>query len=136
GGGLRPRRRAVNLVELVELSTKRLARVLDATEVRIDADADLPAVLVDHTMFEQVVTNLLENAARHSPAGCPIEIDVRATGGGRAGGRSDVELIVRDHGAGVPAGQRQTVFEPFRSSGATSGVGLAICRAVVTAHGG
>jgi K+-sensing histidine kinase KdpD len=130
GGGLRPRPRAVDLVELARLCTERLGRVLDGTEVRVRADADVPAVLVDHTLFEQVVTNLLENAARHSPPGQPIDVEVAAAG-------RVVELVVRDHGPGVPAAEQDAVFEPFRSGGGgTTGVGLAICKAVVEAHGG
>jgi two-component system sensor histidine kinase KdpD len=131
GGGLSPRRVAVDLPELVRLCTHRLDRVLDDIEVRIDAPTDLPTVFADHTLVEQVVTNLLENAARHSPPGTPIIVRLRAL-------RKTVELAVIDHGAGVRAGDSKVIFEPFRSgtSGGTSGIGLAICKAVVEAHGG
>ena len=131
GGGLSPRRVAVDLPELVRLCTHRLDRVLDDIEVRIDAPTDLPTVFADHTLVEQVVTNLLENAARHSPPGTPIIVRLRAL-------RKTLELAVIDHGAGVRAGDSKVIFEPFRSgtSGGTSGIGLAICKAVVEAHGG
>jgi K+-sensing histidine kinase KdpD len=130
-GGLQPRRRAVDLAELAQLCTQRLARALDSTEVRVSADPDTPIVLGDHALLEQVVTNLIENAARHTPAGSPVEVEVHACPG-------SVELAVRDHGPGVPAEHRAAIFEAFRSgrTDVTSGVGLAICAAVVEAHGG
>jgi two-component system sensor histidine kinase MprB len=76
------------------------------------------------------VNNLLDNAAKHSPAGAPVEVRVR-TG----------ELTVRDHGAGVPAADAPHVFDRFyRGANARgrpgSGLGLAIVRQVAEAHGG
>jgi two-component system sensor histidine kinase KdpD len=131
GGGLTPRRVAVDLPELVRLCTHRLDRVLGDTEVRVDAPSDLPTVFADHTLLEQVVTNLLENAARHSPLGTPIIVELRAV-------RKTVELAVIDHGVGVTAEDSRLIFEPFRSGtqGGASGIGLAICKAVVEVHGG
>jgi two-component system sensor histidine kinase KdpD len=131
GGGLEPRRQAVDIVELVELCAARLSRVLAETGVVIDAAPDLPLVLADHTLLEQVMTNLIENAARHSPRGASVDIMVRADA--RA-----IELVVADGGPGVSAADRATIFEPFRSgpSAGKSGIGLAICKAVVEAHGG
>jgi K+-sensing histidine kinase KdpD len=131
GGGLRPRRQAVDLVELVEGCIERLGHALAGTEIVVDAPADLPLVLADHVLVEQVVTNLLENAARHSPEDRPVEVALRCHGDGGA-----VELLVADHGPGVPADQMATVFEPFRSSSGSTGMGLAICKAVVEAHAG
>jgi two-component system OmpR family sensor kinase len=77
------------------------------------------------------VTNLLENAARHSPPGRPVEVGLTATG-------RLVRLQVADHGPGVAAEDAETVFEPFHSGtlAGSSGLGLAICKAVVEAHGG
>ena len=131
GGGLRPRRQAVDLAELARRCVDRLGHALTATDVVIDADADLPLVLVDHTLFEQVVTNLLENAARHSPPGEPIEVSLHSLPGA-------VELQVADHGPGVAPEHAATIFEPFRSgtTSGSSGIGLAICKAVVEAHAG
>jgi K+-sensing histidine kinase KdpD len=131
GGGLEPRRQAVDIAELVQLCIGRLSRVLGHCGVVVDAAADLPLMLADHTMLEQVVTNLIENAARHSPPGVSVEITVRAYA--RA-----VELVVADGGPGVSADDIDRIFEPFRSGprAGSSGVGLAICKAVVEAHGG
>jgi signal transduction histidine kinase len=80
---------------------------------------------------EQVVVNLLENAARHSPDGASVVVGVHRDGDG-------VRIDVDDQGPGLDPGLHDLVFEPFRSGrvAGTSGVGLAIARAVVDAHGG
>jgi K+-sensing histidine kinase KdpD len=131
GGGLVPRRQAVDIVELVQLCTIRLARPLAGIDVVIDAPPDVPLVFADHTLLEQVVTNLLENAARHSPLGVAVDVVVRA-------GATSIEFVVADGGPGVHPDDVAAIFEPFRSGSTAgqSGIGLAICKAVVEAHGG
>ena len=101
--------------------------------VQTELPADLPLVDGDYTQLELVVTNLLENASRHAPPGSIVRI-----GGRRIVDRGQVEVWVSDEGIGVPDYERQRVFEPFhRGEGSrSSGVGLAICKAVVEAHGG
>src|SRR5204863_3176589 len=83
------------------------------------------------TLIDQVVTNLLENAARHSPEGGTVRVRAREHDGW-------VEVSVSDQGPGVDPADRDRIFEPFRrGEGSTSsGVGLAICKAIVEAHGG
>ena len=97
-----------------------------------------PAVVIgDDNRLRQVVGNLVGNAARHTPAGTPIEVAV-----GTEDGRAVLE--VRDHGPGLPPEHAVKVFERFyrvdasraRSQGGGSGLGLSIVTAVVTAHGG
>ena len=97
-----------------------------------------PAVVIgDDNRLRQVVGNLVGNAARHTPAGTPIEVAV-----GRENGRAVLE--VRDHGPGLAPEHAVKVFERFyrvdasraRSQGGGSGLGLSIVTAVVTAHGG
>lgn len=130
-GTLQPDRQAVDLGELVTSSAERMERVLEGLAVTLDVAPDLPLVPADYSQVDQVVTNLLENAARHSTPGAPIEVTVA---------QRDTALVVTvaDHGPGIPADRRAEVFEPFRSGGpgSGSGVGLAICRAIVGAHGG
>lgn len=128
---LQPRRQAVDVGELVAECTRRLDRLFAGTPLTVDVPADLPSVPADYWQLDQVVTNLLENAVRHSPPGTPIRVAARA--GGDA-----VVLTVDDEGPGIPPARRDEVFEAFRGgeAGATSGVGLAICRAIVEAHGG
>ncbi|HET7468725.1 MAG TPA: sensor histidine kinase KdpD [Gemmatimonadales bacterium] len=95
--------------------------------------ADLPLVPVDEILLEQVFVNLLENAARHTPPGTPIEIGAVAQPG-------EVVVSVADRGPGIPAGEEERVFEKFHRLGSAPGqgvgLGLTICRGIVTAHGG
>jgi two-component system OmpR family sensor kinase len=97
-----------------------------------------PTVVIgDDHRLRQVVANLVANAARHTPAGTPIEVAV-----GTAAGRAVLE--VRDHGAGLSSEHAAKIFERFyrvdasraRTQGGGSGLGLSIVTAVVTAHGG
>jgi two-component system sensor histidine kinase KdpD len=85
-------------------------------------------------LLEQVVFNLVENAVRHAPSAQPIEIRARS-------GVSEIEVSVADRGPGLPPGSEARLFEKFyrgrasdRAGGA--GLGLAICRGIVEAHGG
>ena len=130
-GTFQPDRQAVDLGELVTASAERMERVLEGLAVTLDVAPDLPLVPADYSQVDQVVTNLLENAARHSTPGAPIEVTV-------AERETALVVTVADHGPGIPADRRDEVFEPFRSGGpgSGSGVGLAICRAIVEAHGG
>jgi K+-sensing histidine kinase KdpD len=130
-GTLQPDRQAVDLGELVASSAERMERVLEGLAVTLDVAPDLPLVAADYSQVDQVVTNLLENAARHSTPGAPIEVTV-------AERETALVVTVADHGPGIPADHRDEVFEPFRAGGpgSGSGVGLAICRAIVEAHGG
>jgi two-component system sensor histidine kinase KdpD len=130
-GALHPDVQAVALDELVNDRAQRLARVLRDVRLMTSIAADVPLVDADYTLLDQVLTNLIENAARHTPPGGSIHVDARTVG-------STVEVAVSDEGKGVPAGERDWVFEPFRrgDDSRSSGLGLAICKAIVEAHGG
>ena len=97
--------------------------------------AGLPTVLVSADQLGHVFSNLISNAAKHSPPGEEILISARAEDGGKA-----VRFSVTDHGPGVPASERQRVFDKFyRLPGEGkegAGLGLAICREIVRAHEG
>jgi two-component system sensor histidine kinase KdpD len=131
-GEVRVRREWLPLEEVVGVALSRLNGALARrpVDVRIDSDASL--VSADATLLEQVFLNLLENAAKHTPASTPLAISARRVEGG-------VEVAVTDSGGGVPRGMEERVFEKFlraaRSSGGM-GLGLAICRGIVDAHGG
>jgi len=94
---------------------------------------DLPLVLVDGVLLEQVVINLLENAVKHTPSGSAIKLSASA---------KDREVIVEfaDRGPGIASGEESRIFDKFyrgrlaREGGA--GLGLTICRGIVEAHGG
>jgi two-component system sensor histidine kinase KdpD len=121
--------------EVAATAVRRCARSLAGRTADLRADRGVPLVAMDASLMEQVFVNLLENAARYSPAGTPIAISVVEDTGNVA-----VEVI--DDGPGVPAEELEKIFDKFyrgrnapRSDG-NLGLGLAICRAIVGAHGG
>ncbi|MDQ2827041.1 MAG: ATP-binding protein, partial [Actinomycetota bacterium] len=130
-GALQPDRQAVSVEELVTERVRRSSPLFRRVRVQVDMPADLPLVDADYSQLDQVVTNLLENAARYSPQGSTVLIGAR---------RRDtmVEVWVADEGIGVATFDRSRIFEPFRrgEGSNSSGIGLAICKAVVEAHGG
>ncbi len=131
-GTLRPERQAVDLDELVRERVQSLARLFHQVRLVVEVPAGLPLVDGDYTLLDQLVTNLLENAARHAPPRSTVAVTAAPTPGG------GVKLAISDEGIGVADHERQRVFEPFRrgEGSRSSGVGLAICKAVVEAHGG
>ena len=99
-----------------------------------DFPSDLPPVPVDAKLMERVFSSLLGNVAKHTPAATPLRVAARNNG-------REVEAIVEDEGPGLPAGREDQVFQSFeRGEGTTgrkgAGLGLAISRAIVEAHGG
>lgn len=130
-GAFEPDRQAVDVDELVRDRVRRMKDLFRKVRVQVELPADLPLVDGDYSQLDQVFTNLLENAARHAPPGSFVRVAGRRRGG-------SVEVRVSDEGIGVPDWERTKVFEPFRrgEGSGSSGVGLAICKAVVEAHGG
>jgi two-component system sensor histidine kinase KdpD len=90
-------------------------------------------VFVDDVLLGQVLWNLLENAAKYTPPGTPLDLAASEQAG-------SVIIEVRDRGPGVPAGEEERIFEKFyrgKSEGVRgAGLGLPICRAIVEAHRG
>ncbi|MGH9152007.1 MAG: sensor histidine kinase [Acidimicrobiales bacterium] len=129
-GALRPEHQAVAMDELVAHTVKRLGRLFAHRRVQLELPP-LPLVDGDYTQLEQVVSNLLENAARHTPVRSTVRV------GGRGAGDA-VEIWVDDEGPGVARFERRRIFEAFRrgDGSSSSGIGLAICKAIVEAHGG
>ena len=123
-----------SLEEVVGASLARLEPALGGRPVHISLPADLPLVELDATSFEQVISNLIENALKYTPAGSPLEIGAEVVG-------PELRFHVADHGPGLAQGEAERVFEKFERGAAAgalpgSGLGLAICRAIVRAHGG
>ena len=131
-GALEADQRAVALDELLEQCVQRHARLVRGRKVSIDVPLTLPVVDADWTLVEQAVTNLVANAVRHAPEGSRIWVSARRVD------KEWAEVAVTDQGPGVPPEVRHAVLEPFRRGpGSTSsGIGLAIVRAVAEAHGG
>jgi signal transduction histidine kinase len=129
-GALVPAREPTAVSELAEHCRSRFALIgddgdtLEVLEPLPDLDVD-----VDPVQIDQVLTNLIENSVRHAHA--PVHVTVSA-----AERDAMVEWRVRDDGPGFSPDARASVFEPFRSTGGSSGLGLTLCKAVVEAHGG
>ena len=138
-GHLTARTSWVPLEEVIGVARLRLDAQLRAHPVEVHLPADPLLVPIDELLMEQVVVNLLENAARYTPPGTPISITAARAG-------AAVEVEIADRGPGIPAGEEEAVFRKFYRLGAAgptdpgalagTGLGLAICRGVVTAHGG
>lgn len=134
-GALKVSREPVDLREVVGRALRRLARDLAGHRVVRDLDAALPDVPGDAVLLEQVVTNILDNAAKYAPTGTAVTVSARQAGG-------DVVLSIADEGPGIPEADRAHVFDMFfrvragdGQPGGT-GLGLAIARGIVDAHGG
>jgi two-component system sensor histidine kinase KdpD len=128
-GDLKVAKESHALEEIVGSAVRRLRHVLKDHAVQPALASDLPLVPLDALLIEQVLVNLLENAARYTPKGS--RIDVRA-----AYDDASVTIEVADAGPGLPslgAGSRLEGFHRTRNGG---GLGLAICQAIVVAHGG
>jgi two-component system sensor histidine kinase KdpD len=121
-----------DLRELVRAVATRLQSMLADRPLNLDIPDDLPLVPCDYAQIDHVLTNLLENAARHTPPGSAVEVVLQSA-------PDAVHVEVIDHGPGVPFADRERVFLPFER-GATrvggSGLGLAIARGLVESHGG
>jgi two-component system sensor histidine kinase KdpD len=132
-GGLRVRKEWHPLEEVVGAALSRLVKSLQGRSVTTRLPEGLSLVPIDDVLIEQVLINLLDNAVKHTPGGSPIEITAWA--------REDaVTVEIADHGPGLAPGDEERVFDKFyRSNAPTSrgvGLGLAICRGIVEAHGG
>ncbi len=131
-GGVRVDKEWQSLEELIGAALGRLDPLLADRAVAARIAPELPLVACDGVLIEQVLTNLIENAARHTPAGTPIDLAAGPAG-------AEVVVEVADRGPGLVAGDEERVFDKFyrRAPGqAGTGLGLAICRAIVEAHGG
>ncbi len=126
---------AVDLSELVGSALERTARFF--TELRVDVELapDLPMIMLDPVLFEQVLFNLLDNASRYAPRGSVVRIAGRRHDGG-------VRVEISDEGPGIPQDDLESIFEKFyrvRSGDRRrvgTGLGLAVCRGFVSALGG
>ena len=132
-GGIALERDWASLAEIAGAVLHRLREGLTGHRVVLELPEDLPLVRVDAALVDQVLANLLENAARHTPAGT---VRLRARREAR-----ELVISVEDYGPGVPADDIERVFAKFEhgvaeAKGGGMGLGLAICRAIVGLHGG
>jgi two-component system sensor histidine kinase KdpD len=122
------------LEEVVGSALRVSAPQLKGHTIVTDLPRDLPLLRYDAVLIERVMCNLLENAAKYTPPGSKIVISARVQ-------EPWLKVTVCDNGPGLPAGREEAVFEKFTRGERESakpgvGLGLAICRAIVEAHGG
>ncbi len=133
-GEVRLRQDWQTLDDLVGTALGQLHDRLTDHPVGIELPDALPAVRVDAPLVTQVFANLLDNCVRHTPPGTHISISASAED-------NCVRVLVDDNGPGLPPGDPERLFKKFQrgreeSNTGGAGLGLAICRAIVTAHGG
>jgi two-component system sensor histidine kinase KdpD len=131
-GGIALARDWSSLAEIAEAVIGRLAERLAGHRLIVDLPRDLPLLHVDATLVEQALGNLLENAARHTPPGTLVRLRAWPEGG-------SLVVSVEDFGPGLADGDLERVFAKFsRGDGGAGGLGLglAICRSIVSLHGG
>ena len=134
-GALKLARDWVSPADIVGSALNRLRAVLAPLQVSTEVPAQLPLLFVHAALIEQALVNVLENAARFSPAHGRLQLRV---------GADDSELFfsVSDEGPGIPEEERAKIFDMFYTAargdrgGQGTGLGLAICQGMVGAHGG
>jgi two-component system sensor histidine kinase KdpD len=120
------------LEEIIGAVLNRLGERLKDRPVQTRLPEDLPLVSFDPLLIEQVLTNLMDNAIKYTPVGTPIELSASVKDG-------EVVVELEDRGPGIPAGDERRIFDKFvrgATAGGGIGLGLTICRAIITAHGG
>jgi two-component system sensor histidine kinase KdpD len=132
-----------HIAEVIHDVLSRMRPLLQGRPVQTSIPDDLPPVELDYLQIDQVLTNLIENAIRYTPPESPIDVSVRYE---KESDREQVVVSVADRGAGIPPNDRERVFDKFyRVLGMQqnadypttgSGLGLAVCKGLVEAHGG
>ncbi|MBN1191943.1 MAG: PAS domain-containing protein [Dehalococcoidales bacterium] len=128
--------REYSFQNIIDSADSRLKALTRNHKLRIDISAGLPPVKLDKMRIAQVITNLVENAAKFSPEGSPIEIKAQSING-------TLQVSVSDQGIGISEEELRNLFNRFYQaenvvSGKTrgTGLGLSICKGIVEAHGG
>lgn len=123
--------------DVIEEAAKHTRHLMSTHQFKVFLPDEVVTAKMDGKLIVQVVINLLENAARHTPEGGIISLETHAD-------RDTVYVTVRDQGEGIAKEVKEHLFEPFVTQDSSTipdahhgiGLGLAICRSIVTAHGG
>jgi two-component system sensor histidine kinase KdpD len=120
------------LEEIVGVVLNRLGDRLEDHPVTVKLPGNLPLIPFDGLLLEQVFMNLFDNAVKYAPKGTPLELSASES-------FYTVTVELADRGSGIPPGEEERIFEKFvrgRAAGGGVGLGLAICRTIISAHGG
>jgi two-component system sensor histidine kinase KdpD len=134
-GGLKLARDWVAPADIVASAVQRLRPVLAPLQVELQVPAELPLLYAHAALIEQALVNVLENAARFSPAHGRLRVSIASDEG-------ELRFAVSDQGPGIPQAEREKIFDMFYTAargdrgGQGTGLGLAICQGMVGAHGG
>lgn len=134
-GALKLNRQPSDARELMGAAARQLGSALRDHTLILDIAEDLPAIDVDPILIQQVLANVLDNAAKYAPSGSRIAVAATA-------GKGDLTITVSDEGPGIPREDRERVFDMFYrvraadGQRAGTGLGLAICKGIIDAHGG
>ncbi|HZR46940.1 MAG TPA: sensor histidine kinase KdpD [Candidatus Manganitrophaceae bacterium] len=132
-GVIQVRKEPLPLEEVVGAALVRLEKKLGDRPLATRVPNDTPLVPMDGVLVEEVLINLLENALKYTPPGSPLELSAEFSD-------EEVTVALADRGQGIPPGEEERIFDKFyrtapkRSRGV--GLGLAICKGIVAAHGG
>src|SRR5256714_2465995 len=138
GGALKPEKEWYPVDELIHDVLDHMQPVLQGRTVQNHLPDDLPPVELDYLQMDQVLTNLIENAVRYTPPESPIEVSAQIDG-------EQMVISVADRGPGIPQADKERIFDKFYRVLATqrnaatipgSGLGLAVSKGLVEAHGG
>jgi two-component system, OmpR family, sensor histidine kinase KdpD len=134
-GSLKPQTSLSDVSDLIGATLQRAQKILAGHKVEIELSSGLPMLNLDMVLMEQVLFNLLDNAAKYAPLGSTIQVRVRQEG-------TDVVLEISDEGDGIPKEDLERIFDKFfrvhrtDHQRAGTGLGLPICRGFVEAMGG
>lgn len=134
GGNIRLNMHPYDPAEIIGTAAEACRELLQGYELVIELEKNLPLVRMDGLLVSQLIQNLLENAAAHTPAGTKITLNAYVREGSFC-------LAVADNGPGIPEGQEKAIFDKFATQGQGdrpkgTGLGLAICLAIAAAHQG
>jgi two-component system sensor histidine kinase KdpD len=132
--GVRLNREWQLLDDVVGSAIRSADHALKGHRLRVDLPADLPLLEFDEVLIERVLVNLLQNAGKYTPVGSTVTLSAQLA-------QQTIEVTVLDDGPGLPPGMEERLFDKFtrgsiESSTPGVGLGLAICRSIVEAHGG
>jgi two-component system sensor histidine kinase KdpD len=134
-GALELKREWTDLGDVIGSAIARARPQLKDRPIEVSVERAMPLLRLDHILFEQVLFNLLDNAAKYGPPTKPVRVSARRNG-------ESVIISVVDHGPGIPTADLERVFDKFHRVRAGdrvvagTGLGLSICRGIVEAHGG